>query len=71
LKADQLVYDALPSFPCSMAIEAVGTSVEAITMDTDFRTSPLVMGKGPGGSLVLRRQDMIETFAVNSVTTTR
>jgi len=69
LKADQLVYDSVPSFPCTMAIEGVGTSAEPITWDTDFRTSPLVMGKGPGGSLVLRRQDIIETFAVKSVTT--
>jgi hypothetical protein len=68
LGPDQFVYDTTPSFPCRMAIDAVGTNVEPIAPDTDFHRPFLVMGRGPGGSLVLRRQDNIETFAVTTVT---
>lgn len=58
----------MPLFPCSMAIDATGSNVQAMTIDTDFHRPILVMGKGPAGSLVLRRQDVIETFTVMSVT---
>ena len=68
LGPDRLVYDAEPSFPCSMAISAVGANIEPITFDTDFRKLTLVMGRGPSGSLILRKGDMIETFTVTSVT---
>jgi hypothetical protein len=67
LGPDQLVYDVAPSFPCSMAIDAVGTTVEP-TFDTDFHRPFRVMGRGPSGSLVLRRQDIVETFTVTAVT---
>jgi hypothetical protein len=70
LGADQWVYDAAPSFPCHMAIDNVGASIQPVTLDSEFRSPILFMGKGAGGSLVLRRQDTIETFAVTSVTNT-
>jgi len=68
LGPDQFVYDVTPSFPCSMAVEAVGINIEPITLDNDFRKPRLVMGHGPKTSLVLRRQDAIETFTVTAVT---
>jgi hypothetical protein len=68
LGPDQFVYDAKPSFPCYMAIGEVGASIQPITLDSDFRRPILFMGKGPRGSLILRKQDTLETFAVTSVT---
>jgi hypothetical protein len=70
LGPDQLVYDAAPSFPCHMAIAEVGASIQPLDLGSDFQRPLLFMGHGPLGSLVLRRQDMIETFAVTSVTKT-
>ena len=67
LGPDQLVYDAAPSFPCHMAIEAVGLSIQPVTLDTDFHRAVLFMGHGPLNSLVLRKGDTIETFGVTSV----
>jgi len=67
LLPDQLVYDAAPSFPCYMAIGEVGASIQPTTLDSDFHGQLLFMGKGFGGSLILRRQDTIETFTVTSV----
>lgn len=66
LGPDQLVYDVVPSFPCTMAIDAVGQSIQPITSNTDFNLALLVMGHG-FGQLVLRKGAMIETFAVVSV----
>lgn len=70
LGPDQFASDARPSFPCHMAIDAVGTSIQPVTLDSDFRGPLLFMGHGPLGELVLRRQDTIETFTVTSVTKT-
>ena len=70
LGPDQLVHDAAPSFPCHMAIDEVGASIQPITLDSDFRRPLLFMGHGIRGSLVLRKQDTIETFTVTSVTKT-
>jgi hypothetical protein len=70
LGPNQLVYDAAPSFPCHMAIEEVGASIQALRFDSDFRKPLLFMGHGPHGTLVLRRQDTVETFITKSVTNT-
>lgn len=70
LGPDQFYWDVAPSFPCSMAIEAVGTSVEADTINTDYNRLVLVMGRGFAGSLILRRGPEIETFTITSVTKT-
>jgi hypothetical protein len=67
LGPDQLVYDATPSFPCNMAIAEVGASIQPLTLGSDFHAPLLFMGHGPLGSLVLRRGDTVETFAVTSV----
>jgi hypothetical protein len=67
LGPDQLVYDVVPSFPCTMVIDAVGQSIQPTTLNTDFHIPILVMGHGPVGELVLRRGDMIEMFVVVSV----
>jgi hypothetical protein len=70
LGPDQFVYDPAPSFPCRMAIDEVGASIQPIALDTDFRRPVLFMGQGIRGSLILRRQDTVETFTVTSVTKT-
>jgi hypothetical protein len=67
---DQFVYDAAPLFPCNMAIDEVGHRIQPFTLDSDFRKPLLFMGHAPHGALVLRRQNMIETFAVTSVAKT-
>ena len=70
VRPDQSVYDVAPSFPCQMAVDEVGASIQPLDFDSDFRRPFLFMGHGPRGSLVLRRQDTIETFAIVSVTKT-
>jgi hypothetical protein len=67
LKPDQFIWDAAPSFPCFMAIEAVGTPIAPITINTDFKIGILVMGNvGLRGSVVLRRGDDVETFTITA-----
>jgi hypothetical protein len=67
LAPDQFVWDAVPSFPCHMAMDEVGAQIQPITLDSDFHRPVLFMGLARG-SLTLRRQDTIETFTIASIT---